>query len=84
MFPPPAPPQLKMTTAIKNFRSWPVNPYLPMACELKCIVSQLTLLVMQEAHVVLNVLKFNNSMPNCIHILSLCEGGFSQFVIRTI
>lgn len=70
--------------AVKNFRSWPVNSYLLMTCELKCIVSQLTLLMMQEDHVVLNVLKFNNSMPSHIHIRSLCEGAFSQFVIKTI
>lgn len=55
-----------------------------MACELKCAVSQLTLLMLQEAHVVLEVLKFNNGVPNQIHALSLCEGASSQLRIRTI
>lgn len=53
------------------------------ACELKCIVSQPTLLMLQEAHGVLDV-KFNNSVPNQIHALSLCEGASSQLRIRTI
>lgn len=55
-----------------------------MACELECTVSQLTLLMLQEAHVVLEVLKFNNSVPNHIHALSLCEGASSQLRIRTV
>lgn len=48
-----------------------------MACELN-------LLMLQEAHIVLDVLKFNNSVPNQIHALSLCKGAPSQLRIRTI
>lgn len=55
-----------------------------MACELKCTVSQLNLLMLQEAHVVLDVLKFNNSVPNQLHALSLCKEASSQLRIRTI
>lgn len=49
-----------------------------MPCERKCGVSQVTLLMMQGAHAVLNVLKFNNSMSKHTLILSLSEGAFSE------
>lgn len=40
--------------------------------------------MLQGAHVVLDVLKFNNSMPNQIHALSLSKGASLQLRIRTI
>lgn len=40
--------------------------------------------MLQGAHVVLDVLKFNNSMPYQIHALPLCKAASSQLRIRTI
>lgn len=73
-------PQLKMTTALEHFRSWPVNPiYLWLV---SCSVQSLSSLLVQDPTLCLMCSSLTIACPN--RTLSLSEGAFAQFGIQAI